>query len=353
MRKGKNKWFLRWVNPAGEIYRGVAKARRAAFEDGRRRQKKLPRPVLSIGNLTVGGTGKTPLVLYLCKKLSGWCHVAILTRGYGRKNDRAYMQLPSARLLDEKASRLFGDEAVLMARHVTNTSVHVGAKRFACGLKALERNPIDLFVLDDGFQHLELYRDLDIVVVDGQEDPRVLQAVPAGPLRESPEALRRADIVIINHCDPDGGNVIDSEWLRSLAPKAPIILARYQVVDFHDCKTGTLLQKEEMEDLPLFSFCGIGNPDSFMDSLEESELNVVGHRFFHDHHNYRVKELHAMNAEAVAAGAKAMITTEKDSVRIQTGKFGGLPLFYVEIQLVIIEGEEALWEKIGEVIRVG
>ncbi len=345
--------YKRWLSPLADIYREAARARRRAYEEGRKRRKRLPRPVLSVGNLTVGGTGKTPTVLYLVQKLSGWCQVAILSRGYGRKGARSYQALPSARVLDDRAALFFGDEPVLLARRLPSTSVHVGPNRYSAGLKALDRRPIDLFVLDDGFQHVELERDIDMITLDGQQDPRELKPLPAGPLREPVDALKRADIVLINHVNADGSHEIDLDWLRSLCPEAPIVTARLEPSGIYECRTGNLIDREEIESIPLYAFSGICNPESFHLTLREQGFQIKDHRAFPDHYRYKARDIQLLNREARSIGAKGFITTEKDSVRICGDRLPELPLYYVEVSLRILEGEEAMWERIGDVLHAG
>jgi len=333
------------------LYQKAVQARRHAYETSRRPKKRLPRPVISVGNLTVGGTGKTPFVLYLCDKLSGWRHVAILSRGYGRRNPRAYVTLPDARQLDERAPLFFGDEPVMMAKHIANASIHLGPNRWRTGRLALDRAPVDLFILDDGFQHVELHRDLDIVILNGQEDPRRLGVLPAGMLREPAETLRRADIVVISRCTPDGQHQIDLDWVRSLCPNAPIVLARYAIVGAFDLKTGNAVPLDDLRNHPLFAFCGIAEPTSFRDTLTEAGLKLVGHHCYGDHHYFRGRELHDIETEAVAAGAAGLITTEKDAVRILPFRIRGLPIYRLDVKFVVLEGEERLWERIGDALH--
>jgi len=348
----KSKWYKRVLDPIAGVYRGVVEARRHAYETGRKKQQALPRPVISIGNLTVGGTGKTPMVMYMAQKLSSWCHVAILTRGYGRSDKRSYLVVPDPSRLDERAEIFFGDEPIMMSRHIKNTSIHVGPNRHKNGMNALATHPVDVFLMDDGFQHINLKRNLDIVVVDGAEDLKSLQPLPAGPLREPVEAIKRADIVVINHCSETGEHIVDMDWLKKMCPTAPIITSRYKVSGVVDCVTGEKISIEDIKHRPLFAFCGIAKPHKFINKLAESGLNVVGQRYFGDHHRFTGREIRNVLNQAVEAGAESLIVTEKDSVRIRSGKIKGLSVYYLAIELEILEGEERMWESIGEVLNV-
>lgn len=348
-----DRWYLRWLEPLGDMYRGAARARRRAYEEGRRPRRKLPRPVISVGNLTVGGTGKTPLVMYLCEKLAGWCHPAVLTRGYGRRGKRDYVTLPDPRQLDERAALFFGDEPVMMARRLARTSIHLGPNRYKTGLRALGCSAVDVFILDDGFQHIELARDLDIVILDGTEDVRRLHALPAGPLREPVESLSRADIVLINHCAPDGSHRIDRDWLRGLCPDAPVVRSRYTVESLINARSGEELKPEQLREFPLFAFCGIAQPGHFRDTLKELALTLAGSRSFGDHHVLGKREYQELSRLAQESGARGFITTEKDATRLNTALLDPLPVYYPRLKLMILEGEEQMWERIGEVLNVG
>lgn len=352
MAWNKPRWYDRVLEPIAEVYRGVTESRRQAYEVGKKRQQILPRPVISIGNLTVGGTGKTPLVMYLAKKLSSWCHVAVLTRGYGRTDKRSYLVVPKPSMLDERAALFFGDEPVMMSKHLKNTSIHVGPNRYKNGLTALRNHPVDVFLMDDGFQHVNLYRNLDIVLLDGEEELKTLKPLPAGPLREPLEALRRADILFVNHCGLDGECKVDLEHIKNYCPNAPVVKGRYAVTGLVDCITGEKYEIEQLKKKPLFAFCAIAKPDKFMDKLSESGLDVVGKRFFMDHHRFTGRDVRSIMNEAMEAGAEALVVTEKDSVRIKCNKIRGLAIYYLAIELQIIEGEEKMWERVGEVLNV-
>ncbi len=353
MAANSDKWYSRWLGPVAELYRGAAAARRQAYEEGRRPLRKLPRPVVSVGNLVVGGTGKTPMVLYLCDKLSEWCHVAILSRGYGRKNARTYLRLPKANQLDDRAALFFGDEPVMMARRLKKVAINVGPNRYRAGLNALNSDPVDLFLMDDGFQHVELHRDVDIVLLDGRDNPPDLQVLPSGPLREPAETISRADIVVITYCEADGGHRVDLDWLRRVNPTAVLATARYEVDAFIDCTGGVEIDREELRHHPLYAFSGIAHPERLLDTLAEYDLKISGHRFFADHHYFTGRQLHDVKEEALNAGADGLITTEKDSVRIRIAKLRGLPVYYPRIRMKLLSGEEAIWERIGEVLHVG
>ena len=177
--------------------------------------------------------------------------------------------------------------------------------------------------------------------------------LPAGPLREPPEAIRRADIVLINHCDEDGGHRIDMSWLQRMCPDVPVATARYQITGITEARTGADVSLQELRHHPVYAFCGIARPENFMKTLAEAGANVVGRQTFTDHHVFTFREKRKLMKSALSAGADALITTEKDIVRLPIESVQGLPVFYLKVGLQVLSGEEAMWERIGEVVNVG
>ncbi|HEV7570206.1 MAG TPA: tetraacyldisaccharide 4'-kinase [Thermoanaerobaculia bacterium] len=249
------------LKPFELLWRGVNRVRRALYRRGILRSKRLPRPVISVGNLAAGGAGKTPAVIAIARYLEkrGF-RVAVLTRGYGRAGNESGLvtSLDAAR---------FGDEPVLLKRKLKNIDVIVGSKRHQNALAFLNSNECDLFILDDGFQHLQLARDVDVVINTRN-----------GVMREGRSALADADVVI-------------QRRLRLAVP-------------------------EELAGRRLFAFAGLAGNQQFFASLRENGLNVAGTRSFRDHHRYTAADVAAIKEAARAASAEAIVTTEKDAVKI-------------------------------------
>jgi len=248
------------LKPVELLWRGVNRLRRSLYRRGVVRSKRLPRPVISVGNLAVGGAGKTPAVITIARYLAkrGF-RVAVLTRGYGRKGNASGVvtSLDAAR---------FGDEPVLIKSKLKTVDVIVGSHRYGNALQFLNHNDCDVFVLDDGFQHLKLARNVDIVIAGG------------GVMREGRSALADADFVIQRN-------------LRLVVP-------------------------EELISRRLFAFAGLANNEQFFDSLRAQGLNVIATKGFRDHHRYTAAGIAALKETARVAGAEAIVTTEKDAVKI-------------------------------------
>jgi len=246
------------LKPFELLWRGVNRANRALYRRGVFKPKRLPRPVVSVGNLAAGGAGKTPAVIAISRYLiKRGFRVAVLTRGYGRAAD------VSGLVTSLDAAR-FGDEPVLIKSKLKNIDVIVGPKRHDNAIQFLNQNDCDLFVLDDGFQHLHLARDVDVVI-----------DTAGGMMREGRSALADADFVIQRN-------------LRIIVP-------------------------EELRSKRIFAFAGLANNEQFFHSLRNLGLTIAGTMSFRDHHRYTAADLAAIKK---AAGDAAIVTTEKDAVKI-------------------------------------
>jgi len=309
------------------LYAGAMSLRASFYARGWIKQKRLQGSVISIGNLTVGGTGKTPMVIWLAERfLSEGKRVAVLSRGYrGQGNTSDEIELMKSRL---QGRVVFG----------------VGKDRYAEG-KRLESG-VDVFIMDDGFQHLALGRDLDIVLVDATR-PLVREWVlPAGRLRESCSAINRADVVIFTRTE-------ESVKALPVIPKVPrmtIYPAKMSLIGFREHRPEARVQGSCVE--PVFAFAGIGNPDAFFANLKRWNVRVVGRRTFRDHHCYTNREIEGLSAAARRAGARALMTTEKDAQNIGSVVVPDLPLQIAVISMEIPD-EERLMRDIRERLKMG
>ena len=316
------------------FYAGAMAARNRLYDSGVFKTDKLPRPVLSIGNLTTGGTGKTPMVRWLAERLrDNGRHVAILSRGY---------RSTAAGLSDELAML----DSALNVPGRSPISLRASADRVAGGKSLLGEHPeIDTFILDDGFQHRRLHRELDIVLVSAVEPFGFEHVLPRGLLREPAAGLRRAGAIVITHSDQvDGGSLAQvDDRAHALNPTAPVYHARHAPIGFRgpESMTDSSLSQPpgQLAGRRLFAFCGIANPEGFARHISGLGINCVGSQSFRDHHAYTVADLKRLQGDATAAGADGLVTTEKDWVKIAAldgaadGTAQGLPILRLEIQI--------------------
>jgi tetraacyldisaccharide 4'-kinase len=292
------------------IYHAAISTRNHLFDRGLLRQKRLACPVFSVGNLTVGGTGKTPTVILLANLLrERGRRPAVLSRGYGGRTgapvnivsdgNRLLMGWPEA-----------GDEPLLIARAAPGVPVLTGSERFLTGKRALEAFGADSLILDDAFQHRSLHRDLDILLIDRTRPFGNGHLLPRGPLREPPEALQRAHLFIRT------GNGNEPECLIPLLPDRPSFPGFRRPLGIIEGGTGPLLPVESLRGKRVCAFAGIGRPENFRKSLEGLGMEVVSFQIFPDHHPYHRAELDALCRIASETGADRIVTTEKDGIRL-------------------------------------
>jgi len=270
---------------------------------------KGPLPVISVGNLTVGGTGKTPLVAWLARTiLSMGLRPAIVSRGYGGTAGKGPLLVSEGRG-PLCPARVSGDEPNLLARYLDGVTIVVGSDRCA-GTRAAARAGSDAVILDDGFQHRRLARDLDIVLLDASSPFGNHRLLPAGLLREPVSGLGRADVVVVTRSRPDEDLTGVESVVRGHNPTAPVLRAGHKRIGFFDARGASV-------PAPVRGvvFCGIGNPAIFRSDLESCGIEVVEFMARRDHHPHTTDEIENLHALAVKHGA-SLITTEKDMVRL-------------------------------------
>ncbi len=273
------------------LYAAAVGAKNAAYDRGWARPERLAWPVVSVGNLSVGGTGKTPLVIRLAQLLTAaGAHVDVLSRGYGRR-DTGRVE----RVDPEGEAPRFGDEPLLIAR-AAQVPVYVGASRYEAGLLA-ERDASQrgIHLLDDGFQHRKLTRDMDIVVLHASDFEETL--LPAGPLREPLTSLRRASVVALRAED----RTLEPE-LRKRGIAAPVWIQHRRLAVENVTRA--------------VAFCGIARPDEFFTALRGEGVELAATVALRDHQGYSIVELELLAAAVRESGAECLVTTEKDAARL-------------------------------------
>ena len=302
-------------------------------------QRRLRGVVISVGNLTVGGTGKTPMVVWLAQRFATTGkRTAVLSRGYRplpqRSRAVASTEIPPG----------WNDEAALLHERLGDAvTIGVGANRFAKG-RELERRGIEIFILDDGFQHLQLARDIDIVLLDATNPFGDGHLLPAGRLREPISALRRADIVIITRSE----HAPATEAIIQRHTSTPIFYARTELLSVETYGQPSSAKTNKPAGSQKFlAFCGIGNPSAFFDDLKTWGIQLAGHATFRDHHLYTEADLSELESRAVAAGADALLCTEKDIQDLTPLRTNRLPILFCKIALRFND-EASLWQNILE-----
>src|SRR6267154_190462 len=309
--------ILLW--PLSQLYGMYARMRRALYARGWLKARRLKATVISVGNLTVGGTGKTPMVLWLAEKfLAEGKNVAILSRGY-------------------RGTRGSSDEIELLKRRLGERVLFgVGSDRFSCGSNLESEHAVDVFLLDDGFQHLQLARDLDIVMLDGSRKLKNEWLLPAGPLREPLASCRRTDILVVSR-------KFERPFIEARdAHTFSIFYAQTRLLGFR--QFGSDSQQKYLSELgaeTFLAFCGIGNPAAFFDDLGHWHVAVAEKRVFGDHHKYSARELERLQSRAEACDAAGLITTEKDAENLPQMKLR-LPIWIAVIDFVFTAESELL-----------
>jgi len=326
--------------PLSVLYRAVTQTRLAAYNKGLLSVTKLPVPVISIGNLTTGGTGKTPLVEWVCRTLARKQRkVCILTRGYGRTNAGSRVVVSDGSTVLTNAAEA-GDEPFLLAQNLKGLAAVISdPNRIAAAKWALGNLGTQVFVLDDGFQHLALARDLNILTIDATNPWGSGKLLPAGRLREPRSGLSRADCVVVTRADQTDELFPLEAEIQNLAGSRLIVTSHMTVKSVYSLNSETPKELRSVPQ-PAAAFCAIGNPDSFFELLRRGGINPVFTRTFRDHHPYTQSEVESLIQESRKAGAQSIITTAKDAVKLPRTGFD-LPCFVVNIE-ISIEGEDRI-----------
>ncbi len=294
-------------------------------------------PVISIGNITTGGTGKTPLVIWLCRYLSQkGLRVAILTRGYKTNAGEV------------------SDEPALLAKSCPGVQVIVNPDRVAGAQKAIDHFHCEVLVLDDGFQHRRLQRDVNILAVDATCPFGYGKMLPAGLLREPFSGIRRADAVIITRFDQATADQIGAieKTISGIAGPIPIALASHRLTHLVN-QNGQTVSLKSLQDKKLYVYCGIGNPQAFVNCLEETGLKVVGTHFFNDHHVFTKQDAKLITEQAIQSGADLAVCTQKDWVKSAAfcRQHEQLDFGSIAMELDFASNSDTIKEKIDQIIK--
>ena len=318
------------------------RVRRRRFERQPQRQRRLSRPVISVGNLSMGGTGKSPVVAAIAQWLiDAGERPAILSRGYARRDAVDGVVVVSDGHGIQASIDRSGDEPLMLARQVPGAVVCVSPERYLAGRLAEQQLGCTVHVLDDGFQHIELARDLDVLVTSIGEIPNG-KVIPAGRLREPIDAAARAQVLVVS--DATGAAASAEAWALGISQACGALrTAGAPVAVVGEPGTGNREQA-------VLTVAGIANPERFESSLKDAGWNVVDSMHFKDHHRYSMSDVAAIAARVRSAGANAVFTTDKDAVRFEA--LGVLPFALYRVPLrVEFDPADALFGSIKAVLR--
>lgn len=318
------------------------------YETGRAPRSRPAVPVISVGNLVLGGAGKTPVVLHLAEALaSRGRRVAILSLGYGRQDQE------ERRVERGDPATLVGDEPLLLARRLPEARVYVGQRRDRLARRAVEEGA-DVLLLDDGFQYLALERDLDLVVLDGASPLGNGRLLPRGPLREPPAALSRAQLCWLSKVDEGREDSLERATRLAVAHTGvDPIRSRYRVAGVFHADFSSPMPRAGFRDMPVFLFAGLARPASFRKTVATLGMRIVGTSTFADHAFISPRTLDRLFARAERAGARHLVCTEKDAVRLPASLASDPRVLVVRIEVEIVSGQGTLDAALDRLLAEG
>ena len=327
--------------PLSFIYGLGVRVRNALYRRGMLRTLEVGAPVISVGNLTVGGTGKTPLVEWIANQLAQRdLRVTVLTRGYGRKSSGRVVVSDGSMIrsnVDES-----GDEPFLLAQNLNGrAAVICDADRVAAARWVIANLRTDVFILDDAFQHQRIKRDLNVLTIDATNPWGDRSLLPKGKLREPVDELSRADCVVITRAVDSSVNELRSE-IESKWPGLPTFVSCIEIAGLQKLdEMNSSPEVNMMKTTPVAAFCGIGNPESFFSLVRGAGYQLKDTSAFRDHYNYQQADIDRLVNHAAHNGAEAVFTTAKDAVKLKSLSFA-LPCYVVNIAMKIEDDERFL-----------
>lgn len=360
-RYGRRADILRWIlRGLSHVYRGLVQARLALYRKRFYREHVLGCPVVSVGNITVGGTGKTPVVELLARELTaGGRKVAILSRGY-KSVPKPLLRRVLDKILRKKAiftprivsdgrsllldSRTAGDEPFMLANNLRGVVVLVDRDRVKSGLYAIENFGADVLLLDDGYQYVRLDHRFEIALIDRQAPFGNEHMLPRGTLREPPPNLARATHILLTKCTGDDNSDLVAR-IRQHNRTAEIIETTHRARHLRNLLTGEVKPLDFLRGLRVGSLCGIAAPESFEGALRKLGAKIELSKAYTDHHRYSDKEIESFINRCARRNLDAVLTTEKDAVRIPRLLDAAVPLYYLRVEIDILRGHES-WQRL-------
>jgi len=351
------------LGSAAVFYTAIVRLRNLLYSKGWLKAYRADAVVISIGNITTGGTGKTPLVIWLCKFLQQKeIRCAVLTRGYKARRASCVMRRARNGHNTQYDIRNTIDEPAILAESCPQATVIVNPNRLAGATEAVNKFGATVLIMDDGFQHRRLARDLDIVTIDGTCPFGYEKVLPAGLLREPIAALKRADAVVVTRCDQTAEAELTQLEEKLQQRNQDLIIARSIHTPVCAKSIGQKeISLEELKNKKIFAFCGIANPDAFLKTIENIEANLVGSKIYNDHYHYTDDCLADICEQARHLKVDLILTTQKDwfssplaairntSNGQRAAKYD-IPFAYLAIELRFISGEDKITQLIEDAL---
>lgn len=345
----KAKLVAKFLWALSRLYAGIVQARNALYRVGILRRKTLGCMIVSVGNLTVGGTGKTPVVEMFARALrEGGRKVAVLSRGYKRKKrfalralwDRGFQYQPGIVSDGKKVwmgSAEAGDEPFMLAQNLSGVAVLVDKNRVKSGSYAIEKMGMDTLILDDGFQYLPLGRRVDVVLVDATNPFGNGHLLPRGVLREPLKNIARADFVFVTKADGMATQAIVQK-IHALNPKAPVVECQHDPKHLVELATGSIKPLEFLKGKKVAVLTAIASPEGFEKALQALGAELAITIRFPDHHRFTERDIKEVIKEMARKKVEAIITTEKDAVRFPSMEKKNVPVYFLRVEIKISAG---------------
>ena len=330
LKKIINSYFFKIITlPLSILYGLVSATRNYLYDTNIIKPKHLTCKVISVGNITTGGSGKTPTVEFLAHYLKSiGKNVGIISRGYGRKSKDVVVVTDG--ITKPLTWEKYGDEAFLLSNKLDDIPIIVGKSKYQAGLKMVNNFNIDVIIVDDGFQHRSLYRDLDIVLINSKDTLMTHRLIPLGLLREHLRNLKRADLLVFTKTNiHDKNDYIFEKFNNTKTDKIKSLVELSTVLKN---KNNTEIKTSEVKSQDVYLFSALGDNEGFKKSISKIGCNIVGHQIYPDHHRYKDCDLKNIQELAVKNKAKFIITTEKDMVKIKGFKTS-IDVYAVQIAL--------------------
>jgi tetraacyldisaccharide 4'-kinase len=329
------------------IYGIIVVVRRWLYDRELLSVKKVSIPVICLGNITTGGTGKTPMVRYLTEQL--WqrgMKPTILTRGYKRHEQKVKSSSPvrlTAPNLDTNGWEYYGDEPSLLVQMLQKTSIYIHPDRYQSALSALETDSPDIFVMDDGFSHRRFYRDMDLVLLDVTNPFGYGHLLPGGLLREPLSSLKRASAILLTRCEKGKSYPEIEKTLQDKGITCPLFKIYFQPAPLFPLNQ-TASSPVEYSHKPMIAFCGIGNPAGFQKTLNSAAIKIAEMIAFPDHHPYTAADIAHLEEICQKKKAWGLVTTEKDALKLKGLIKESAAGWYCLPILAQPENEKAFWD---------